>query len=90
MQADHFIDDATGAVTPPVVTDTTYALEAPYTPRESVLPHSRDENPTYTQAQEIIVKLEGGAEAPLLSLGLAAAASLFKGLSRAITPSFRR
>ena len=81
-QADHFIDDATGAVTPPVVTATTYARDGPYAPCEPVLTYSRDENPFYTQAEEIIVKLEGGAEAPLFSFRLAAATSLFKGLSK--------
>ena len=82
MQADHFIDDATGAVTPLVVTATTYARDGAYAPREPGLTYSRDENPTYRQAEEIIDKLEGGAEALLFASGLAAATSLFKGLSK--------
>ena len=75
MQADHFIDDATGAVTPLVVTTTTYARDGAYAPREPGLTYSRDENPTYRQAEEIIDKLEGGAEALLFASGLAAATS---------------
>ena len=39
-------------------------------------------SPTYRQAEEIIDKLEGGAEALLFASGLAAATSLFKGLSK--------
>ena len=82
MQADHFIDDATGAMTPLVVTAPTYAQNGAYAPREPGLTYSRDENPTYRQAEEIIDKLEGGAEALLFASGLAAATSLFKGLSK--------
>ena len=72
---DHSIDDATGAVTP-VFTATASTWDGAYTPREPVLTDSRDENPTYPQAEEIIAKLEGGAEALLLASGLAAATSL--------------
>ena len=80
-QADHFIDDATGAVTPPVITATTYARDGAYLPRGPVLKCSRDGNPNYPQAEEIIAKLEGGAKALLFASGLAPATSLFKGLS---------
>ena len=66
----------------PVFTATASTWDGAYTPREPVLMDSRDENPTYLQAEEIIAKLEGSAEALLLVYGLAAATSLSQGLSK--------
>lgn len=80
-QADHYVDPVTGAVTPPIFTSTTYARDSEYAARVPGLTYSRDENPTYHQAEQILAKLEGGAEAMLFASGLAAANALVKGLS---------
>lgn len=80
-QADHYIETGTGAVTPPIVTSTTYARDQNYATREPGLSYSRDDNPTYRQAEDILAQLEGGADAMLFASGLAAASALVKGLS---------
>lgn len=80
-QANHYVEAETGAVIPPIFTSTTYARSAEYLPRQPGLTYSRDENPTYTQAEQVLAKLEGGAEALLFASGLAAATALLKTLS---------
>lgn len=80
-QANHYIEDHTGAVTPPIVTSTTYARDDQYSPRQPGLTYSRDENPTYKQVEDILAQLESGAQALLFASGLAAATALLKSLS---------
>jgi cystathionine gamma-synthase len=79
-QANHFIDPATGAVTPPIVPATTYARDTDYELRAGGLSYSRDQNPSYAQVEALLSRLEGGAAAMLFSSGMAAATALFQTL----------
>ena len=61
------IDEATGAVVPPIYMSSTYARDETYTPRlrENYV---RNGNPTLWQAEEAIAALEKGAAALLFAL----------------------
>ena len=69
------VDEATGAVVPPIYTSTTYARDETYTPklRENYV---RNGNPTLWQAEEAIAALEGGKAALLFASGMAAISTL--------------
>ena len=58
------IDEATGAVVPPIYTSTTYARDESYTPKLKEN-YVRNGNPTLWQAEETIAALEQGAAALL-------------------------
>jgi cystathionine gamma-synthase len=76
-QADHYIDPATGALSPPIHPSTTYARGPDY----EVLgdqSYSRYGNPTGDQVERLAARLDGGAEARLFSSGLAATAAFFE------------
>ncbi len=75
-QAGHYIDPATGGVTPPVVVSTTYARGPGYALPEHGSSYSRDGNPTYTPVENLLTALEGGEDAALFSSGLAAGSGL--------------
>ena len=76
----HSIEQASGAVVPPLHTATTFARDDDYQLRGKHL-YSRYGNPTIDQAEEIIARLEGGADAMLYASGLAGIAGLFETLS---------
>ena len=80
-QADHYIDAATGAVTPPLIAASTFARDADYAPRLPGVTFSRDGNPTYRQAEQVLAKLEGAADAMLVASGIAAGSTLLRSLS---------
>ena len=69
------IDEATGAVVPPIYMSSTYARDETYTPRlrENYV---RNGNPTLWQAEEAIAALEKGAAALLFASGMAAITTL--------------
>jgi cystathionine gamma-synthase len=69
------IDEATGAVVPPIYMSTTYARDETYTPRlrENYV---RNGNPTLWQAEEAIAALERGSAALLFASGMAAITTL--------------
>lgn len=71
------IDEATGAVIPPIYLSTTYARDESYTPklRENYV---RNGNPTLWQAEDTINALEGGQGALLFSSGMAAITTLME------------
>lgn len=79
VQADHFIDPRTGGVVPSLQPSTTFARDANY---ELIggLRYSRYGNPTCIQAESILAKLEGGAEARVFGSGLAACAAVLETL----------
>ena len=79
-QGGHFIDRESGAITPPIYHSTTYARDGDYRLIQEDVSYSRDQNPTYRQAQRVIAQLEGGADALLFSSGLAGATALFQTL----------
>ena len=70
-QAMHAIDEATGAVVPPIHTATTYARDAAYGARGPV--YARDDNPTPHHAEKLLAALEGGEAAMLFPSGMSAA-----------------
>ena len=69
------VDQATGAVVPPIHTSTTYARDENYQPKlkENYI---RNGNPTLWQAEETIAALEQGAAALLFASGMAAITTL--------------
>ena len=73
------IDEATGALIPPVHTATTYVRG-----RDYKLPgrwsYSRPDNPTVETAEAVLASIEGGASALLFASGTAAFASVFRTL----------
>ncbi len=76
-QAGHFIDPATGAITPPVHPSTTFARDADYAPIGTTT-YSRYHNPTYEQVERVAAELDEGAEALIFAAGMAAIAALFE------------
>lgn len=79
-QAMGWLDPASNGVVPPIQPSTTYARDSNY---EKVGGHgyTRDENPTYEQAEALITALEEGHAALLFSSGMAAATAALLALS---------
>lgn len=77
-QALHAIDDATGAIVPPIQLATTYARDAGYQLKGPG--YTRDENPTPVIVERVIAALEGGAAALAFSSGMAAATAAIRAL----------
>jgi cystathionine gamma-synthase len=69
------VDEATGAVVPPIYTSTTYARDETYTPKLKEN-YVRNGNPTLWQTEETIAALEQGAAALLFASGMAAITTL--------------
>ena len=70
------VDEATGAVVPPIYTSSTYARDENYRPKLKEN-YVRNGNPTLWQTEETIAALEGGPSALLFASGMAAIATLF-------------
>ncbi|MDB4963859.1 MAG: hypothetical protein JWP01_3858 [Myxococcales bacterium] len=79
-QALHAIDEATGAVVPPIHLATTYARDASYELRGPG--YTRDENPTPGHVERVIAALEGGPGALVFSSGMAAATAAIRALCK--------
>ena len=74
-QGGHFIDPGTGAIVPPIHPSTTYARNERY---ELIgYGYSRSGNPTCTQVEEVLARLEGAEEALVFASGLAGIATFF-------------
>ncbi|KYF63227.1 cystathionine gamma-synthase [Sorangium cellulosum] len=80
-QARHSIDDATGAVVPPLHASTTYARDEGYR-LPAAHEYTRDDNPTFRAPEELLAALEGGADARLFASGMAAATAAVQALAR--------
>lgn len=80
-QARHSIDDATGALVPPLHTSTTYARDEGYR-LPAAHEYTRDDNPTYRAPEQLLADLEGGADARLFASGMAAATAAVQALVR--------
>ena len=75
-QALGHIDETTGAVTPPIHLSTTFERNPDNSyPRGFV--YTRSENPTYTAAEDLLARLENGADALIFSSGMSAAVAPF-------------
>lgn len=70
-QLGHYLDDATGAITPPVHLSTTFARDRDY---RLIGPYSyaREGHPSQNILERVLATLEGGADALVFSSGLAA------------------
>jgi cystathionine gamma-synthase len=79
-QAMGFVDPETKGLTPPVHTSTTYLRDADNQYRSGLI-YSRDDNPTYIHAEQLLMELEGGEDAMVLASGMAAATCVFMSLS---------
>ncbi|MTD19307.1 aminotransferase class V-fold PLP-dependent enzyme [Pseudomonas sp. CCM 7891] len=77
VQADHFVDDRTGAIVPPIHTSTTFARDDQYELIGNIR-YGRYGNPTTILAEELLAKLEGGKEARLFGSGLAATTAILE------------
>jgi cystathionine gamma-synthase len=71
------LDEATGAVVPPIHLSTTYARDTDYR-LISDRDYTRDKNPTPLGAEHAIAALEGGTQALVFASGMAAATSLVR------------
>ncbi|MEZ5557804.1 MAG: PLP-dependent aspartate aminotransferase family protein [Pseudomonadales bacterium] len=76
----HSIDPGTGAVAPPIHPSTTFARDPDYQLLSPGHSYARDENPTFRHAEELLTRLEGGADALLFSSGVAAAMAIVQNL----------
>ena len=79
-QALGWVDERTKAVTPPIHPSTTFVRD-PDNAYRAGYSYARDENPSYDQAEALLTSLEGGAGAMLFASGMAAATSVFLGLT---------
>lgn len=77
VQADHFVDDRTGAIVPPIHTSTTFARDDQYELIGNIR-YGRYGNPTTILAEEMLAKLEGGKQARLFGSGLAATTAILE------------
>jgi cystathionine gamma-synthase len=79
-QALHAIDEATGAIVPPIHLATTFARDADYRLRGPG--YARDESPAPILAERLLAALEGGAAALMFASGMAAATAVFRALCK--------
>jgi cystathionine gamma-synthase len=79
-QALGWIDDATRAISPPIHTATTYLRDEDNQYRSGRV-YSRDQNPSYDQAEALLTTLEGGHQTLLFASGMAAATAVFQALA---------
>ena len=79
VHAGHHPDPATGAVTPPIHTTTTFARDA-----HGALPHgfiyARTDNPTRRELEAALAEIEGGEMAIAFASGMAATAAVFQSM----------
>ncbi len=76
-QAGYFVDDFTGAVTPPIHPATTFARDDNYE-LMGAYKYSRYQNPTYDQVELLAARLDNGAESLLFASGMAAITAVFE------------
>ena len=73
-------DDATGGVSPAIHPSTTFLRDENYELLNPAHGYSRDENPTYLAAENVLRELEHGEDALLYSSGMAAATAVIHAL----------
>jgi len=78
-QALGWLDPATNGVAPAIYPSTNYSRTQAYEKHDG-RGYTRDDNPTYDQAEALICDLEGGAEALLFASGMAAGTVPFQAL----------
>ena len=78
-QALGWVEPTTRALVPPIHPSTAY-VRAPDGSYPGGHTYTRDQNPTYDQAEAVLAELEGGEQALLFSSGMAAATTVFETL----------
>jgi cystathionine gamma-synthase len=73
-------DPVGGDVAPPIRPSTNYARDEAYRLLDGATSYSRDANPGYPPVENLLARLEGGADAILLSSGMAAVAAVLQAL----------
>ena len=76
-QACHYIDAASGGISVPIQTSTTFARDAKYQ-LVGDYSYSRSGNPTYAVLEQVCAQLDGGAEALCFASGMAAITTVFE------------
>jgi cystathionine gamma-synthase len=76
----HYLDPQTGSVVPPVMPSTTFARDETYELIAAGRSYARDENPSFDVAENMLNRLEGGADSLLFSSGMAAAGAVVQSL----------
>lgn len=76
-QALHYIDEATGAVVPPIHSSTTFGRDENYD-LLGEYSYARYGSPTIRKTEEVLTHLDGGADALVFASGLAAFSTLFE------------
>lgn len=76
----HYLDAQTGSVVPPVMPSTTFARDKNYELIAAGRSYARDENPSFDVAEQMLNRLEGGADSLLFSSGMAAAGAVVQSL----------
>jgi cystathionine gamma-synthase len=74
------IDQASGALVPPVHSSTTYVRDRDYK-LPGTWSYGRPDNPTVEAVEAVLRSIEGGADALLFSSGMAAATAVFQALT---------
>jgi cystathionine gamma-synthase len=77
VQADHFVDGATGAVVPPIHQSTTFTRDDEYELIGGIR-YGRYGNPGWTHVEQMLAKLDNGEEARIFGSGLAACTALLE------------
>jgi len=79
-QALGWVDATTRAISPPIHASTTFIRDADNQYR-SGRAYARADNPAFDQAEQLIARLEGGAQGALFASGMAAATAVFQSLA---------
>lgn len=77
VQADHFVDQHTGAMVPPIHPSTAYTRDQDYELIGDIR-YARYGNPTWSLVERMVAKLDGGAEARVFASGLAACTAVLE------------
>ncbi|HEY6513305.1 MAG TPA: PLP-dependent aspartate aminotransferase family protein [Burkholderiaceae bacterium] len=79
-QALGWVDATTKAISPPIHASTTFIRDADNQYRTGRA-YARADNPAFDQAEQLIARLEGGAQGALFASGMAAATAVFQSLA---------
>lgn len=77
VQACHYVDEATGGISPPLQFSTTYARDPDYEFRGNYS-YSRSDNPSWEVLEKVCTELDGGADAKCFASGMAAVCAFFE------------
>jgi cystathionine gamma-synthase len=76
-QACHYIDQATGGISPPLQFSSTYARDSSYD-HIGAYSYSRSDNPSWQVLEKVCAELDGGVEARCFASGMAAVCAFFE------------